>query len=193
MRPAVFLDRDGTLIEEVGYLNALDRVRFFPWTVDAIRLLNQAGLLVVVVTNQAGVAHGYYDEAFVRTTHRFIDERVQAGRARIDAYYYCPHHPRAALEAYRCTCECRKPLPGMLHRAAGDLGIDLHDSYVVGDRWGDMDLAAAAGTRSILVRTGYGRAEEARPPAATQPDFVADDLAVAAGWILRHRGAAARR
>lgn len=184
MRSAVFLDRDGTLIEEVGYLNRLERVAFFPWTVDAVRVLNAAGLLVVVVTNQAGVAQGYYDEAFVRETHRFIDQRIRAGGARIDGYYYCPHHPQARVEAYRAVCECRKPAPGLIRRAALDLDIDVAASFVVGDRWGDVDLAAAAGARSILVRTGYG-AEKGRPAGAVRAHHVADDLAGAAAWILQ--------
>lgn len=185
MQPAVFLDRDGTIIEEVGYLNRLDRVRLFPWTVDAVRVLNLAGLLVVVVTNQAGVAQGYFDEAFVRETHRYIDERIRAGGARIDGYYYCPHHPKAGLEAYRRACECRKPSPGMIRQAASELGIDVSRSYVVGDRWSDVDLGAAAGARSVLLRSGYGNAEDARPVAAPEPDHVSDNLASAAGWIIR--------
>lgn len=185
MQPAVFLDRDGTIIEEVGYLNRLNRVKFFPWTVDAIRVFNEAGLLVVLVTNQAGVAQGYYDEAFVRETHRYIDERVRAGQAHIDGYYYCPHHPRASVEAYRQACTCRKPSPGMIQQAAGDLGIDVARSYVVGDRWGDVDLGAAAGAKSILLRTGYGQADDARPATAPVPDHVSDNLASAAAWIVR--------
>jgi D-glycero-D-manno-heptose 1,7-bisphosphate phosphatase len=185
MQPAVFLDRDGTLIEEVGYLNRLDRVKFFPWTVDAIRVLNDAGLLVVVVTNQAGVAQGYYDEAFVRRTHRHIDERLRAGRALVAGYYYCPHHPKASVEAYRQVCECRKPSPGMIRQAARELGIDATRSYVVGDRWGDIDLGAAAGVKSVLLRTGYGQADDARPPGAAVPDHISDNLAGAAGWIIR--------
>jgi D-glycero-D-manno-heptose 1,7-bisphosphate phosphatase len=185
MRRAVFLDRDGTLIEEVGYLNRLDRLRFFPWTIDAIRVLNEAGLLVVVVTNQAGVAQGYYDEAFVRETHAFMDQRLRAGRARVDAYYYCPHHPKALVEAYRQACECRKPFPGMIRQAARELDIDVARSYVVGDRWGDVDLAAAAGARSILLETGYAEADDARPKDSAVPECVADNLAAAAAWILQ--------
>lgn len=185
MKRAAFLDRDGTVIEEVGYLNRLDRVAFFPWTVDAIRVLNQAGLLVVIVTNQAGVARGYFDEALVRETHELMDRRLRAGGARIDAYYYCPHHPDGVVEALRQTCECRKPRPGMIHQAARDLDIDVAGSFVVGDRWLDVDMGRAAGARTVLVRTGYGLEEEARPPGSGTADAVADNLMDAAAWILR--------
>lgn len=189
MRPAVFLDRDGTLIEEVGYLNRLDRVKLFPWTIDAVRALNQAGLLVIVVTNQAGVAQGYFDEAFVRETHRSIEERLRAGRAHVDAYYYCPHHPQASLETYRVSCDCRKPLTGMIRQAASDLGADAAASFVVGDRWRDVALAHAAGARSVLVRSGYAPADGAPPAGTAAADHVADNLAAAASWIIsRVRG-----
>jgi D-glycero-D-manno-heptose 1,7-bisphosphate phosphatase len=180
----VFLDRDGTVIEEVGYLNRLDRVAFFPFTVDAIRVLNRAGFLVVIVSNQAGVARGYFDEAFVRETHAFIDRRVREGGARIDGFYYCPHHPEGRIAAYTRSCECRKPSPGLIRQAARDLDIDVAASCVIGDRWQDVELGRAAGTKTILVRTGYGMAEEGRPEAAA-PDMIADNLMHAAAWILR--------
>jgi D-glycero-D-manno-heptose 1,7-bisphosphate phosphatase len=185
VKRAVFLDRDGTVIEEVGYLNRLDRVTFFPWSVDAIRVLNEAGLLVVVVTNQAGVARGYFEEALVRDTHALIDRRLAAGRARVDAYYYCPHHPQGVVEALRQACECRKPKPGMIHQAAQDLDIDVPASFVVGDRWLDVEMARAAGTQAVLVRTGYGQNEERRPDDQVTADYVADNLMDAASWILR--------
>jgi D-glycero-D-manno-heptose 1,7-bisphosphate phosphatase len=184
MKPAVFLDRDGTIIREVGYLNRLDRLEFFPWTVDAIRDLNGAGFRVVVVTNQAGVAQGYYDEAFVRATHAVIDERIRLGGARVDGYYYCPHHPRATVEAYRQVCECRKPAAGMVMQAARELDIDVARSYVVGDRWGDMELARAAGTGSVLLSSGYATGRETRADGAAAAGHVADTLASAAAWII---------
>jgi D-glycero-D-manno-heptose 1,7-bisphosphate phosphatase len=186
VKPAVFLDRDGTVIEEVGYLNRLDRVAFFPWSVDAIRVLNQAGFLVVIVTNQAGVARGYFDEALVGQTHALIDRRVREGGARIDAYYYCPHHPDAAVEAYREACDCRKPKPGMIHRAAREHAIDVARSFVVGDRWLDVRMGQAAGAKTVLVRTGYGLEEEAQPDGAAA-DAVADNLMDASAWIIRQR------
>lgn len=184
MKPAVFLDRDGTVIEEVGYLNRLDRVSFFPWSVDAVRVLGDAGLLVVVVTNQAGVARGYFDEQLVRATHALIDERMRNGRARIDGYYYCPHHPDGKVESYRTACDCRKPKPGMILRAARELDIDVGRSFVVGDRWLDVEMGRAAGATTVLVKTGYGLEDDDRPD-GLEADRVADNLMDAAGWILR--------
>jgi D-glycero-D-manno-heptose 1,7-bisphosphate phosphatase len=185
VKPAVFLDRDGTLIEDVGYLDRLDRIAFFPWTVDAIRALNRAGLAVVVITNQSGIARGLFTEAFVEETHRHLSARLAAGGARIDAYYYCPHHPDGVVEAYRYRCDCRKPAGGMVNQAVGDLGLDPARSFVVGDKWLDVGLARTVGARGILVRTGTGATEEARPQPGISADAIVDNLAAAASWILR--------
>lgn len=185
MQPAIFLDRDGTLIEEVGYLDRLERLAFFPWSVDAVRLLNRAGFLVVVVTNQAGVARGIFDESFVGEAHRYIEAKLSAGGARVDAYYYCPHHPEASVAAYRRPCDCRKPAPGMLRQAKRDLNVDLRRSYVIGDRWLDVQMAQTVGATGILVRTGYGRTEEGRPKDDVRAAKIADNLIEAVGWILR--------
>ena len=168
MNRAVFLDRDGTMIEERGYLDRLELIAPFPYTADAIRRLRSAGYLVVVVTNQAGVARGLFDEAFVRDAHRHLDGLLAAGGAVPDAYYYCPHHPDGVVEGYRTMCRCRKPAPGMIERAAADLGIDVSRSFVVGDKWLDVGLANQAGARGILVRTGYGETAADRPPAGVQ-------------------------
>ncbi len=184
MRPAVFLDRDGTLIEDVGYLHHLDQLTVFPWTVDVIRALNRAGLAVVVVTNQSGIARGLFTEAFVDETHRHLSARLAAGGARIDAYYYCPHHPDGVVEAYRQRCDCRKPASGLVDRAVQDLKLDPARSFVVGDKWLDIGLARTAGARGILVRTGTGAAEEARPEPGVTADAIVDNLAAAASWIL---------
>jgi D-glycero-D-manno-heptose 1,7-bisphosphate phosphatase len=183
MRRAVFLDRDGTLIEESGYLDRLERLVFFPYSIDAVRALNRSGFAVVVVTNQAGIARGIVDEAFVAEAHGYIRDRLAAGGARIDAFYYCPHHPEAARAELR-TCGCRKPQPGMLTRAAADLQLDLARSFAVGDRWHDVEAGQAAGARAVLVRTGLGRSEDARP-GRVRPDAVADNLIEAVAWILR--------
>ena len=184
MKPAVFLDRDGTMIEDVGYLDAVSRVEFYPWTVDAIRMLNRAGLPVVVVTNQSGIARGLFSEAFVGETHRHMDARLAAGGARVDAYYYCPHHPDGRVAAYARACDCRKPGRALIDRAAADLGLDPRRSFVVGDKWLDVELATNAGAHGILVRTGYGAGDEQRPELRNAIAIV-DSILDAANEIVR--------
>jgi len=186
--PAVFLDRDGTMIEDVGYLDALDRVELYPWTVDAIRALNRAGLAVIVVTNQSGVARGLFTEAFVEATHRHIEAQLEVGGARVDAYYYCPHHPHGIVDNYSRHCDCRKPEHGMISRAVHDHGLDTTRSFVVGDKWLDVQLGRAVGARALLVRTGSGAAEELRPLDGLEADAIVDNLAAAASWILGQPG-----
>jgi D-glycero-D-manno-heptose 1,7-bisphosphate phosphatase len=179
VRPAVFLDRDGTLIEEVGYLDRLDRLRFFPYSIEAVRLLNRAGFAVVVVTNQAGIARGIVPESFVHEAHRAITDHLAAGGARIDGFYYCPHHPEGTVPELRRACDCRKPGPGMLRRAASQLELDLPRSFAVGDRVHDAQAAHAVGARGVLVRTGHGA------PDATAEHTVTDNLIAAVSWILQ--------
>ena len=185
MTPAGVVDRDGTLLEEAGYLDRLEKIAFFPYATDAVRLLNRAGFPVIVITNQSGVGRGMYSEEFVIRTHDVMTGRLAAGGARVDAYYYCPHLPDAGLERYRIECDCRKPSPGMLRKAAADLGLDLRRSFTVGDKWTDVAVGSAVGAKGILVRTGYGRSSEGARPAGVEPAFVADNIAAAAAWILR--------
>jgi D-glycero-D-manno-heptose 1,7-bisphosphate phosphatase len=185
MKAAVFLDRDGTLIEESGYLDRLDRLAFFPFTIDAVRLLNRAGFAVVVVTNQSGVARGLLPEAFVHEAHQFITDRVARGGACIDAFYYCPHHPDGIVAGYREQCECRKPRPGLLRRAAADLDLDLERSFAVGDRWQDIDAGKSVGGRAVLVRTGVGRVTEVAQQDRVEPDAIVENLIEAVSWIFR--------
>ncbi len=183
-RRAVFLDRDGTINEEVGYLRSLDDLILIEGAADGIRLLNGLGLLVVVATNQSGVARGYFDESFVSCVHAEIDRRLSQEGARVDAWYVCPHHPTEGRDAYRMSCGCRKPAPGLLLRAGKDLGIDLARSWFVGDTARDMECASAAGTRGILVLTGKGRLALSRIEGRNaRPEFVAPDLAAACRWI----------
>ena len=184
-KSGVFLDRDGTLLEEAGYLDRLERLVFFPYAIDAVRLLNRAGFPVVVVTNQAGIARGIFKESFVAAAHRHISDRLAAAGARVDAFYYCPHHPEAVVEDFRQVCDCRKPQPGMLTRAAADLDLALDRSFVVGDRWHDLEAGQRVGARTLLVRTGYGRTEEAAPKAHVQPSAIVDNVIDAVSWILR--------
>jgi D-glycero-D-manno-heptose 1,7-bisphosphate phosphatase len=182
----VFIDRDGTLIDEVGYLDRVERVALYPWSIDAVRVFNRVGLRVVMVTNQSGVARGFFTEAVVDEVHRHIASLLAEGGARIDAYYHCPHHPDGKVAAYAGPCECRKPGRGLVDRAVAEFGIDPARSFVIGDRWVDIELARAVGARSVLVRTGYGRTEEARPRPDLAADTILDNLIAAAGWILRH-------
>jgi D-glycero-D-manno-heptose 1,7-bisphosphate phosphatase len=181
---AVFLDRDGTLIEEVGYLDRAERVALYPYAVDAIRALNRAGIPIVMVTNQSGVARGFFSEAVVEEVHRHIADLLERGGARIDAYYYCPHHPDGRVAEYAVRCECRKPGRALVDRAVRELGIDPARSVTVGDRWVDISLARTIGGRGLLVRTGYGAGEEHRRPAGLSADAVVDNLVGAASWIL---------
>jgi D-glycero-D-manno-heptose 1,7-bisphosphate phosphatase len=182
LRPAVFLDRDGTIAEEVGYLNHASRFRMFPFVAGAIHRLNEAGLPIIVVTNQSGVGRGFFPESLVQIVNEMMTQQLAAAGAKIDAIYYCPH---VSAE----NCNCRKPKTGMLDRAAREHALDLQRSYVVGDRYGDIELARNARARSILVRTGYGEGELTWHAASwpVQPDFVAQDLTQAADWILRQQ------
>ena len=173
------------MIEDVGYLDALERIAWFPWSVDAIRALNRAGFPVVVVTNQAGVARGYFPESFVDETHRALDAYLRAGGARVDAYYYCPHHPAGLVEAYRQTCECRKPGGGLIARAARDLGLNPAQSFVVGDAWSDIGAARAVGARGVLLRSARPLTKDKRG-AQVEADVTVDNLAAAVSWILTH-------
>lgn len=183
-RRAVFLDRDGTINEEVGYLCSLDDLVLIKGSAEGIRLLNSLGLLVVVATNQSGVARGYFDESFVSCVHAEIERRLAQEGACVDAWYVCPHHPTEGRDAYRLSCGCRKPAPGLLLRAGQDLGIDLARSWFVGDTAMDMECASAVGAKGILVLTGKGRLTLSRIKGRnTHPEFVAPDLASACLWI----------
>lgn len=189
MPAAVFLDRDGTMVRDVGYLSRREDLHWFPYTVDAIRLLNRAGFLVVVTTNQGGIGLGFCTEAFVRQTHEEMAAHIAAGGGRVDGWFFCPHHPRARTEELRIACACRKPEPGMVRQAQQQLGIDMARSFLVGDKHADLAMASAAGVRGVLVRTGYGEFEVARHEGRV-PDaaFVAADLMEATSWILGQAG-----
>lgn len=184
LRPAVFLDRDGTLNEDVGYLSELSHLTLFPWAIDAVRLLNQAGYVVAVVTNQGGIGRKMIRPEFVGELHAEIARRLALGGARVDGWYSCPHHPAALVDELRVDCGCRKPKPGMAEQAARDLGIDLARSWVIGDKWLDVQLGHAIGGRSILVRTGWGALEEAVRPAGQAVEAIADTLAGAVAYVL---------
>lgn len=183
LRRAVFLDRDGTLCEEVGYLNHISRLHIFPFAVAAVRRLNDAGFPVIVVTNQSGVARGFFPESLIEEVHERIQHDLAVSGARIDGFYACPHRSADA-------CDCRKPRTGLLERAAHDHRLQLRGSWVVGDRGVDVELAHNAGCRGVLVITGYGRGEQQwhLPDWPQQPEFVAEDLAAAVDRILHIEG-----
>ena len=191
MTPAVFLDRDGTMNDDVGYLGRVDQVRWIPGAIDAIGRLNRAGYLVCVTTNQAGIGRGLFTPAAVEAIHLHMAAALAAGGARVDGWFYCPHHPDATLDAYRTVCACRKPAPGMIRQACARFAIDLAHSLVIGDKPLDMGLAAQAGVPGVLVRTGYGEeAAKAYPGGVPGAVTVAADLAEACTWVLaRHSGA----
>ena len=186
-RRAVFIDRDGTISEEVGYVNHPSRYRVFPYAAEAIRHLNETGWLAVLVTNQAGVARGYFNEDMIGSVHNLLIQELERRGARLDAIYYCPHHPSVGEPPYRFDCDCRKPRPGLIRRAADDLDIDLAQSWMVGDRYGDTELARNAGVRSALVLTGYGRGELEHQSQGWKhrPDIVAENLLEAAKAIIQ--------
>ena len=186
-RRAVFIDRDGTISEEVGYINHPSRFRVFPYAARAIKLLNDRGWFAVIITNQAGVARGYFSESMIETVHNNLRQELREEGARVDAIYYCAHHPTVGEPPYRQECDCRKPKPGLITRAAKDLDIALEQSWMIGDRYGDIELARNAGLRSALVLSGYGRGEweNQRSLWKHQPDLIAENLLEAVQSILR--------
>jgi D-glycero-D-manno-heptose 1,7-bisphosphate phosphatase len=178
---AVFLDRDGTVSKEIGYMYDVSLYQIFPWTGEAIRKINQAGMLAILATNQSGVARGYFTERMVHRVHSRLQDEIGRYGARLDDAYFCPHLPDSG-------CPCRKPQPGMLYKGQQDLGIDLENSYMVGDRYLDVRTGKAAGTRTILVMTGDGSKERERfQDEEIHPDLFAEDLAEAAELIRKGR------
>ena len=179
LKRAVFLDRDGTINEESGYLFRIEDCRFIPGAIEALTQLNRAGFLVVIVTNQSGIARGYYTEEDLKQLHLYMESEIALAGGRVDGWYYCPHHPDYTSDP--TACDCRKPLPGMLQIAADDLGIDLGSSWMIGDKIADIKAGRAAGCHTILVKTGYGEAEAANAPEGLT---VLDDLLSAAAHII---------
>ncbi|KXS56164.1 MAG: hypothetical protein AMR96_04180 [Candidatus Adiutrix intracellularis] len=174
---AVFLDRDGTMSLDLGYLYLWDDWQWLPGAPEALTRLKEAGYKLVVVTNQSGVARGYFDEAAVKRLHQKVNMDLRTRfKTTIDAFYFCPHHPN-----FNEPCACRKPAPGMLQRAAAELGLDLARSFMIGDKPNDLLAGRAAGCISILLRNDDGRRTE---PMAVN-FLIADDLAAAAALILK--------
>lgn len=182
---AVFIDRDGTISEEIGYVNHPDRYSLLPRSAEAIKLINDMGLKAVVVTNQAGVARGYFPEWMIKKVHDRLEELLEEKGARLDAIYYCPHHPTAGEPPYRADCDCRKPRTGMIDTASSDMNIDVKNSYMIGDKITDVEFGHRVGAKGIFVKTGYGRGELELfgDSWTTKPDYIAEDLLDAVSWI----------
>jgi D-glycero-D-manno-heptose 1,7-bisphosphate phosphatase len=185
-RPALFMDRDGCLTLEVGYVNHPSRLALLPRSAEAVRRLNRAGVPAVVVTNQAGIARGYFSEETLEAVHAELRRQLEATGARLDGLYACTHHPREGEAPYRADCDCRKPRPGLFRRAARELDLDLAASVMVGDKISDVEAGRVVGALGVLVRTGYGLGEvELRSHLwPDKPDHVAEDLLDAVDWAL---------
>lgn len=179
MRKAVFLDRDGTINVDKGYVHRIEDWEWIPGATDAIAALKKAGFLVIVITNQAGIARGYYTDKEVTTLHEWVNRELEKYGTRIDGFYFCPHHPEFSGE-----CECRKPLPGLLLQAKRDFDIDFERSWLIGDKAGDIQAGRAAGVKSILVMTGYGREHHTQLPAKIA---YAADILEACNGILSNK------
>jgi D-glycero-D-manno-heptose 1,7-bisphosphate phosphatase len=186
-RPAVFLDRDGTVTREVGYVNHVDRLELLPHSAVAIRRLNEAGVPAVLITNQAGVARGYFSLDLLEQTHARLRELLAAEGAHLDGLYFCPHVPEGKVAPFNIDCECRKPKTKMLHDAARDLDLDLPASFTVGDKITDVIMAHRVQARGVFVLTGYGRGDLENQSLAwsERPDHIAEHLGDAVDWILR--------
>lgn len=185
MDKAIFLDRDGTLIEDRGYICHLSQVGFYPFAVEAVKIINQHHYKCIVVTNQSAVARGICSDNQVRQLHHDLGQWFLDQGAVIDAFYHCPYHEAGTVPPYNTHSSCRKPEPGMLHQASQDLSIDLTRSYMIGDHVGDIQAGQAAGCKTVLVETGHGSEAEKRLLAAeVSPDFIAKNLLMAIEWIF---------
>jgi D-glycero-D-manno-heptose 1,7-bisphosphate phosphatase len=178
MPKAIFLDRDGTVNEEMGYINHPDRFKIFPFLAESLKIFNRAGFLIIIVSNQSGIARGYYSKTLVDDLHERLLTEMKNQGASITAIYYCPHHPTEGIAEYRHDCDCRKPKPGLILKAVKEFDISLNISYVIGDRYQDIMMAKKLDMKAGLVLTGYGLGEYTynRRQWEYSPDFVGRDL-----------------
>lgn len=182
MKKAVFIDRDGVIIEDRNYAHKVQDLTFIPHSLTALRTLSSTDLAIIIVTNQSGIARGIFTEEEYHAFTDYLLVRLKDEGVRIDAVYYCPHHPREGVGEYRAICECRKPGIAMLEKAASEFNIDLKGSWLVGDKISDIKAGADAGTRTVLVATGYGGKDTEY---SAEPDFRAADLNDAIDIILK--------
>ena len=185
-KPAVFLDRDGTINEQMGYINHLSRFRVLPRVGDAIRLLNENGFLAIVLSNQSGVARGYFPIELVYDVHARLSQYLEERGARMDGIFFCPHYPNGSVAEYAQVCDCRKPKTGLIDQALNNFDIDISRSYMIGDRWTDLEFAERCNLTGILVKTGYGLGDlqYILPGKGIKPALIAEDLFDAVQWIV---------
>ncbi len=187
MQKAIFLDRDGTLNEEMGYINHASRFKIFDFTFEAIRILNNSGFLVFVITNQSGLARGYFDEKLLSEIHSSFIEKAKKEKARIEKIYYCPHHSDGSVKKFKIDCDCRKPKPGMLITAKKEFNLSLENSYLIGDRYKDIQFGKNNNLKTIMVMSGYGLGEFTfqKENWPNHPDFICKNVLDAARLIKK--------
>ncbi len=185
-KPAVFIDRDGTINEQMGYINHVSRFILLPGAAESVRLLNGHGYLAIVVSNQSGVGRGYFPIELVHDVHEYMKSLLEKEGAAVDGIYFCPHHPEALVPEYRIDCNCRKPKTGLIEKACEDFDIDMKNSYVIGDRCSDIELADRSDLKGLMVKTGYGLGdiEYVLPNTSFEPVYIAKDLLYAVRWII---------
>jgi D-glycero-D-manno-heptose 1,7-bisphosphate phosphatase len=187
-KPAVFIDRDGTINEQMGYINHPSRFIILPGVAEAFRILNQEGYHAIILSNQSGVARGYFPIDLVYNIHSIMEESIAGQGGRIDGVFFCPHYPKGSDPKYAMDCDCRKPGTGLINQACEKFEIDLSRSYMVGDHYTDMELADRSNIKGILVKTGYGTGviEYNLPSMKNKPSYIADDLLDAVKWIVKN-------
>jgi D-glycero-D-manno-heptose 1,7-bisphosphate phosphatase len=185
-RPAVFIDRDGTINEQMGYINHVSRFVLLPGTAEGIRLLNRHQYLAIIVSNQSGVARGYFPMELIDRVHAHMKDLLAKEGANIDGIFFCPHYPRGIVPEYSVECDCRKPGTGLVQKACEKFDIDMKNSYVIGDRCSDIELAERSNLQGIMVTTGYGLGdiEYVLPHKTFKPRHIAKDLLHAVRWII---------
>jgi D-glycero-D-manno-heptose 1,7-bisphosphate phosphatase len=190
---AVFLDRDGTINRDVGYPNSYDQIEIFPYSFEAVRKINESGLLAVIVTNQSGIGRGLIDEKNLKDIHKKMAAAFAEHNAHFDGIYYCPHYLSSSIPGYRKDCRCRKPFSGMAFQAAADLDIDTEQSYMIGDKVEDIEFGLNIKARPILLLTGFGRKSLIKLKNNNiKPAHVASNLLGAVDWILKNENIAAK-
>jgi len=183
LNKTIFLDRDGTIIEDSGYISTPEQIKFIPGSIEAIKLLNEAKYKVIVITNQSGVARGLFSEDMLQTIDKTLHKKILNGGAHLDGLYYCPHHPEHGVYPYRRECDCRKPQAGLIKKAAKEHHSDLAQSYMIGDHSCDIGAGSAAGVKTVFLLTGHGTHEQGK--LATKPNHTAADLLAAVKWVLK--------